>query len=441
MVRAWEGLSESVASEETALVWTRVTKLVGLLIEAGSLRIPVGSRLRIETSSSSVLPVECVGFSGQGILLMPYGVLEGVSPGDRVIYETDSQLVAVGEALLGHVLDGAGELIDGSKLLLKEKVPLYKDAPRALVRSNEKTPFYTGVKAWDRFMSMGVGQRMGIFAGTGVGKSMLLGMIARESSSDVNVLALVGERGHEVKEFIEGVLGEEGMKKTILVVATSDQSPLMRMRAAFVAKSIAEYFAGLGNDVLFMMDSVTRMAMAMRELGLSIGEPPTAKGYPPSVFATLPRLLERAGRFEIGSITSVITVLLEGDDLQDPIGDAVRGILDGHVVLDRKLANRGHFPAIEVTESISRWMTDIVDPLDAEMSLRGRKILADYLSAEDLINVGAYVRGSNPDIDEAIDFRPQLMEFLRQGVHGSMSPQDQRAALMKVLGVSEGATT
>lgn len=438
MARAWEGLSDSVVSEETALIWTRVTKLVGLLVEAGPLRIPVGSRLRIETSVGSSLPVECVGFSENGILLMPYGVLEGVAPGNRVIYETSRQLVAVGKELLGHVLDGAGELMDGSSLTLTEKVPLYKKSPGALYRSNEKTPFYTGVKAWDRFMSMGIGQRMGIFAGTGVGKSMLLGMIARESSSDVNVLALVGERGHEVKEFIEGVLGEEGMKKTVLVVATSDQSPLMRMRAAFVAKSIAEYFAGQGNDVLFMMDSVTRMAMAMRELGLSVGEPPTAKGYPPSVFATLPRLLERAGRFEKGSITSVITVLLEGDDLQDPIGDAVRGILDGHVVLDRKLANRGHFPAIEVTESISRWMTDIADPLEAEMSMRGRKILADYLSAEDLINVGAYVRGSNPDIDEAIAFRPQLMEFLRQGLHGSMSPQDQKATLMKVLGVSEG---
>lgn len=432
---AWQGLAKAIAGEETARVWTRVIKLVGLLVEAGSLRIPVGSRLRIETMGGGDVPVECVGFSASGILLMPYGDLEGIAPGDKVFYETDQQVVAVGDELLGHVLDGAGNLIDGSHLVLGEQMPLYRSSPPALDRSNEKIPFYTGVKAWDRFLSMGLGQRMGIFAGTGVGKSMLLGMIARESSSDVNVLALVGERGHEVKEFIEGVLGPEGMKKTVLVVATSDQSPLMRMRASFVAKAVAEYFAAQGKDVLFMMDSVTRMAMAMRELGLSVGEPPTAKGYPPSVFATLPRLLERAGRFEKGSITSVITVLLEGDDLQDPIGDAVRGILDGHVVLDRKLANRGHFPAIEVTESISRWMSDIADDKDQELALRGRKILADYKSSEDLINVGAYVRGSNPDIDEAIDFRPNLMNFLRQGVHESMLFDDQRVALSVALGV------
>jgi flagellum-specific ATP synthase len=434
--RAWESLAASVSEDETAILRTKVTKLVGLLIEAGALRIPVGSRLRIESSMGKTLPVECVGFSESGILLMPYGMLEGVAPGDPVIFETERQFVSVGDELLGHVLDGAGELIDGSSLVLKEKAALYKSSPPALERSNEKTPFYTGVKAWDRFMSMGIGQRMGIFAGTGVGKSMLLGMIARGSSSDVNVLALVGERGHEVKEFMESVLGEEGMKKTVLVVATSDQSPLMRMRAAFVAKAVAEYFAGQGKDVLFMMDSVTRMAMAMRELGLSIGEPPTAKGYPPSVFATLPRLLERAGRFGAGSITSVITVLLEGDDLQDPIGDAVRGILDGHVVLDRDLANRGHFPAIEVTQSISRWMSEIAEPLDAELSLRGRKILADYKSAEDLINVGAYVQGSNPDIDEAIAFRPRLMDFLQQSVHGGAVPEEQRSQLMSVLGVN-----
>ena len=433
----WEELPLSLGGEECARVSTRVSKVIGLMVEANSLRIPLGSRLRIETSQKGRVPVECVGFSKNGILLMPYGVLDGVSPGDRVVYETHQQVVKVGQSLLGRVLNGAGEVIDGESPVLTEIVPLYRESPLALSRNNHKQPFYTGIKAWDRFLSMGIGQRMGIFAGTGVGKSVLLGMIARESSADVNVLALVGERGHEVKGFIEGVLGKQGMKKTILVVATSDQSPLMRSRSAFVAKAVAEYFASLGKNVLFMMDSITRMAMAMRELGLSVGEPPTSKGYPPSVFAAMPRLLERAGRFEKGSITSVISVLLEGDDLQDPIGDAARGILDGHVVLSRGLANRGHFPAIEITESLSRWMTDVASKDEVSMSRLGRQILADYKNAEDLINVGAYVKGSNPDIDFAIAKRPGLMKFLRQDIHEHVAPAEQSQLLTAALMGSE----
>jgi FliI/YscN family ATPase len=430
----WQGFSAAIAGEASETVWTHVTKVIGLMVEAKALKVPLGSKLNIETQSGKTIPVESVGFSPSGILLMPYGNMEGVAPGDKVVFETSQQSVLVGEELLGRVLDGAGDLIDGGPdVLLTQKMPLYRDAPLALDRVHEKVPFYTGVKAWDRFTSMGRGQRMGIFAGTGVGKSVLLGMIARESSADVNVLALVGERGHEVKEFIEEVLGPEGMKKTVLVVATSDQSPLMRSRAAFVAKAIAEYFASLGNNVLYMMDSVTRMAMAMRELGLSVGEPPTAKGYPPSVFAAMPRLLERAGCFENGSITSVITVLLEGDDLQDPIGDAARGILDGHVVLSRDLANRGHFPAVEVTESISRWMNDVAPPEAIEMALRGRQILADYKNSEDLINVGAYVKGSNPDIDMAIALRPKLVNFLKQGILDHTHVDEQMGALGEAL--------
>jgi flagellum-specific ATP synthase len=411
------------------------------MVEARALKVPIGSQLLIETQMERSIPVECVGFTPSGMLLMPFGDMEGVSPGDRVVYQMSTQTVAVGEGLLGRVLDGAGHWIDGGdEVLLPEQRKIYNGAPPAMDRVHEKDPFYTGVKAWDRFTSMGRGQRMGIFAGTGVGKSVLLGMIARESSADVNVLALVGERGHEVKEFIESVLGPEGMKRTVLVVATSDQSPLMRSRAAFLAKAIAEYFASQGKHVLYMMDSITRMAMAMRELGLSVGEPPTAKGYPPSVFAAMPRLLERAGCFQKGSITSVITVLLEGDDLQDPIGDAARGILDGHVVLNRDLANRGHFPAIEVNESISRWMNDVASSEVKALAQLGRQVLADYKSSEDLINVGAYVKGSNPDIDLAIELRPDLMRFLRQGIVEHVDVGTQLDELKKVLRVGDTAS-
>lgn len=435
MAIRWDVAKDTAQSFESAQVSTRVVKIVGLLVEAAPLKIPLGSKLSIFTRTGLKVSVECVGFTDARVLLMPYGEIDGISPGDRVVFESESQNVWVGEDLLGHVLNGEGECIDGGSPSLTEQVPLYSNPPSPLERKKEKAYFSTGVRSWDAFNSMGRGQRMGIFAGTGVGKSVLLGMIARESSADVNVLALVGERGHEVKEFIEGVLGEEGMKKTVLVVATSDQSPLMRIRAAFVAKAIAEYFAAQGKNVLYMMDSVTRMAMAMRELGLSVGEPPTAKGYPPSVFATLPRLLERAGTFEVGSITSIITVLLEGDDLQDPIGDAVRGILDGHIVLSRDLANSGHFPAIEVTESISRWMTDLVEDDWRSLAVMGRKLMSDYKQAEDLINVGAYVSGSNPDIDAAIQCRPALNAFLTQGIMEVSKEEDLLGDLKRVLQV------
>ena len=392
---AWEGLSGALKGQQLFTASTVVKKVIGLTVECGALKVPFGS---------------------------------------GVVLESTSQTVKVSEDMLGHVLDGLGRPLDGSQISHLVDSKVFKEAPGALEREAGKVRFDTGIRAWDSFLTMGEGQRMGIFAGTGVGKTVLLGMIARESTADVNVLALVGERGHEVREFIEGVLGEEGMKKTVLVVSTSDQSPLMRSRAPFVAMAIAEHFAEKGKKVLFMMDSVTRMAMAMRELGLSIGEPPTAKGYPPSVFAMMPQLLERAGKFNSGSITAVISVLLEGDDLQDPIGDAVRGILDGHVVLSRDLANRGHFPAIDVTDSISRWMTALAQPEVQALSMKGRRVLADYKEAEDLINVGAYVQGSNPSIDEAIRLRPSLMEFCRQDIQEHFDLEQQTSALVAALG-------
>lgn len=413
----WDQLQGASSSTETSTIKTRVKKITGLLIEAEAIKIPIGSCLSIHPFGGKTIPVECVGFSEKGVYLMPYGSMEGISAGDEVLFQSREQHIWLGEELLGHVLDGEGKIIDGDIPFLSETKNIYRESPPALSRLNKKEPFLTGIRSWDAFMKMGRGQRMGIFAGTGVGKSVLLGMIAKRAVSDVNVIALVGERGHEVNEFIENVLGEEGMRKSVIVVATSDQSPLMRIRAAFVAKTIAEYFSGKGKNVLYMLDSVTRMAMAMRELGLSIGEPPTAKGYPPSVFSTLPKLLERAGNFGNGSITSIISVLLEGDDLQDPIGDAVRGILDGHIVLSRDLANRGHYPAIDVPASISRWMTEIADENFMRLAIRGRKVLSDFKEAEDLINVGAYVKGSNHDIDEAIRVRPNLNTFLMQEIN------------------------
>lgn len=423
-------IRESTGFTELATIKTRIKKVTGLMIEADALRVPIGSRLVVHSSRTDhKTPVECVGFSSDGILLMPYGVMEGISPGDEVIFESATQDIRVSDDLLGHVLDGEGKVIDGSDIHLDKSVPLYRESPAALSRKNSKEMFETGIRSWDSFLTMGLGQRMGIFAGTGVGKSVLLGMIAKRSNADINVLALVGERGGEVKEFIEDVLGEEGMKKSVIVVATSDQSPLMRIRAAFVAKSIAEHFASQGKNVLYLLDSVTRMAMALRELGLSIGEPPTAKGYPPSVFSTLPRLLERAGNFEHGSITSIISVLLEGDDLQDPIGDAVRGILDGHVVLDRELANRGHYPAISVNDSISRWMNAIVDEDHINLSIKAREMISEYKNAEDLINVGAYVSGSNPTVDQSIAVRPSLNKFLTQKVAESSIHEENLVTL------------
>ena len=428
-------IRESTDFAELANIKTRITKVKGLMIEADALRVPIGSRLIVHSSRiNKKTPVECVGFSTEGILLMPYGSMEGISPGDEVFFESATQDIRVGEQLLGHILDGEGKVIDGSNIHLDQTMPLYKDSPAALSRKNSKEMFETGIRSWDSFLTMGLGQRMGIFAGTGVGKSVMLGMIAKRSKADVNVLALVGERGGEVNEFIQDILGKEGMEKSVIVVATSDQSPLMRIRAAFVAKTIAEYFASQGNNVLYLLDSVTRMAMALRELGLSIGEPPTAKGYPPSVFSTLPRLLERAGNFNQGSITSIISVLLEGDDLQDPIGDAVRGILDGHVVLDRELANRGHYPAIAVNDSISRWMNSIVDDEQTSIANKAREMISEYKNAEDLINVGAYVNGSNPTVDQAIAVRPQLNQFLVQKINEVSNHGENLDALKGMFG-------
>lgn len=397
----------------------RVKRVVGLLVETTPLSLPVGSVCAIHSRLSRIaIEAEVVGFREDATLLMALGEMRGVGPGDLVESLNTQQVVAVGPHLLGRVLNGMGHPIDGKGPLYATATrAVYSDPPDPVMRPRIKTPLPTGIRAIDAFITLGSGQRIGIFAGTGVGKSTLMGMITRFSAAEICVVALVGERGREVREFIERELGEEGMKKSVIVVATSDQPAPVRVRCPFVATAIAEYFRDQGRDVALLMDSVTRMAMAQRDIGSSIGEVPSAgKGYPASVFGMLPRLMERSGKSEKGSITGLYTVLVEGDDMNDPIGDAVRGILDGHIVLDRSIAEKGHYPAINVMASLSRLQSEIMPKefLAASRQLRGAA--AVYHENEDLINIGAYSTGTNPDIDRAIKIMPKLNEFLQQGM-------------------------
>jgi flagellum-specific ATP synthase len=362
-------------------------------------------------------PAEVVGFRDNRVLLMPLSRLDGLQPGCEVVALHRAAQAPAGVNLVGRILDGMGEPIDGhGPLLNTSETPLRQTPPHPLRRRRVEEPMGTGVKAIDAFVPLARGQRLGIFAGSGVGKSTLLGMIARTAEAEVNVIALVGERGRELREFIERDLGEEGLKRSVVVVATSDQPALVRLRAALLATAIAESFRDAGKDVLLMMDSVTRFAMAQREVGLAAGEPPTTRGYPPSVFAMLPQLLERTGMGETGSITALYTVLVEGGDFDEPISDAVRGILDGHMVLSRSLAAANHYPAIDVLESISRLQTAICTPPQLRLLARARDLLALYRRHEEVIAIGAYVRGSQPAVDQAIDKHPALIAFLRQGM-------------------------
>jgi FliI/YscN family ATPase len=394
----------------------KVTRVVGLVIEASGLDVGLGELCRVTAVSSdrSVL-AEVVGFHERGVLLMPLGEMDGLHPGSAVKALGRSFGVDVGPALLGRVLNGLGHPIDGlGKLDVETRVPLSAEPPNPLTREMVGTVLETGVRAIDGTLTFGRGQRVGIFAGSGVGKSTLLGMIARQARADVNVIALLGERGREVREFIEHSLGPEGLARSVLVVATGDQAALVRARGALVATAIAEYFRDQGKQVLLMVDSVTRVAMAWREIGLAVGEPPTTKGYPPSVFAMLPRLLERAGNAERGGITGIYTVLVDGDDFNEPVADAARSILDGHVVLTRKLAAAGHFPAIDVLDSKSRVRDQIVPPEQKMAANLLLQLEAAYREKEDLILVGAYQRGSDPMVDAAIQLREQALSFLRQ---------------------------
>ncbi len=396
----------------------RIYQIVGMIMESVGPQVSLGDLCRIRPQNGQAEGrAEVVGFRENKILLMPLNDMSGYSPGSEVIATNEDLSIEMGENLLGRVLNGLGEPIDGKGPLLgSERRSIYQAPPNPLQRIPIRKPISTGVKAIDGLITLGQGQRMGIFAGSGVGKSVLLGMIAKNTSADVNVIALIGERGREVREFIERDLGEEGLRRSVVVAATSDTSPLVRIKGAFAATTIAEFFRDQGKNVLLMMDSVTRVAMAQREIGLAVGEPPATKGYTPSTFTLLPKLLERAGNFPQGSITGLYTVLVEGDDLNDPIADSARSILDGHVVLSRDLANRGHYPAIDPLQSVSRVMSDVAEKNHLKKAREFLQLLSVYREAEDLINIGAYVKGSNPKIDQAIEKIDDLNAFLRQEV-------------------------
>jgi len=413
----------------------KVTKIVGLTIEADGPLLGIGTRCSIESLDGRNVLAEIVGFNDDRIILMPYGESEGIAPGSPVTNESYGNTVKVSDALLGRVLDGLGNPMDGKGPIADyELVNVYNSPPQALEREIIKDPVSTGIKSIDNLITVGKGQRVGIFAGSGVGKSVTLGMIARNTDADVNVIALIGERGREVREFIERDLGEEGLKRSVVVVATSDQSALVRKLGAFVGTAIAEYFRSKGLNVMLMMDSVTRFAMAQREIGLTVGEPPTTKGYTPSVFGLLPKLLERAGTKKgKGNITGLYTVLVEGDDMNDPIGDTVRSIIDGHIVLSRALAGKNHYPAIDVLNSASRLMKEIVSVDQYSFAGRLRDLLATYNEAEDLINIGAYVKGSNPRIDEAIAKIELINAFLRQGIDESFTLEESSQVLSSII--------
>ena len=409
-------LEKKISETNTVFTEGKVTKVIGLTIEAEGIKSFVGELCTIYNEMNNSIKCEVVGFRDNAVLLMPLGELVGISPGCRVVPENKPLSVRCSDELLGKIIDGLGNPLDGSRIQFGEDYNLDNDPPDPMKRKRIKEIMPTGLRAIDAFLTCGEGQRLGIFAGSGVGKSTTLGMIAREAKADVNVISLIGERGREVLDFIEKDLGPEGMKRSVVVCATSDKPALIRLKGALTATAIAEYFRDQGKKVILMMDSVTRYAMAQREIGLAIGEHPATKGYTPSVFAKLPRLLERSGTSEKGSITAFYTVLVDGDDFNEPIADAVRGILDGHIVLSRALAHKNHYPAIDVLNSVSRLMPSIAPEEHKNAASEARDLLATYKESEDLINIGAYAKGSNKKIDKAINFNDSLNNFLKQKI-------------------------
>lgn len=394
----------------------KVTKVVGLTIESEGPETHVGALCMVRARGNKSVLAEVVGFRDKSVLLMPIGDMSGIGPGSSVVACDRSLEVGVGQGLLGRVLDGLGRPMDGlGPLDIEKYYPVESMPPNPMTRPRIHQVLPLGVKCIDGLLTVGKGQRLGIFAGSGVGKSTLLGMIARNTKADINVIALIGERGREVRDFLERDLMAEGLKRSVVVIATSDQPALIRLKGALVATAIAEYFRDCGKDVLLLMDSLTRFSMAQREIGLAVGEPPVSRGYTPSVYAIMPKLLERAGTSEKGSVTGLYSVLVDGDDMNEPITDTARGILDGHIVLSRQMAHRNHYPAIDVLGSISRVMSDITDDDHKTNAGELRNALAVYRDAEDLINVGAYVKGSNPAIDKAIALNEPISKFLTQG--------------------------
>lgn len=411
-----------------------VNDATGLVIEGTGPSVPVGSHVKIRSGIKEI-DAQVVGFRKDKVLLMPYSETQGIAPGAEIIATGSSIDVLISERLLGRVVDAMGRPIDDQMIPeIGEPRPLYCDPPNPVTRKRVSEFFDLGVKAINTLLTVGKGQRVGIMAGSGVGKSTLLGMIAKHSESDINVIALVGERGREVREFIERDLGPEGLARSVVVVATGNESALMRIRATYFATAIAEFFRDKGKQVVLMVDSVTRLAMAQREIGLAIGEPPSTRGYTPSVFSMLPKLLERAGTCSgEGSITGIYTVLVEGDDMNEPIADATRGILDGHIVLSRALAARGHYPAIEILGSVSRVMPELVEEELLTFANDARDVLATYKDTEDLITIGAYKAGQNPKIDRAVGIIEQLNDFLKQKSGERVSMEDSWRALVAIL--------
>lgn len=429
----WNDYHQTIETTRIIRCYGRVAQVVGLVIEGVGPRLAIGEECHIERGEGEE-PVlaEVVGFKEKRMLIMPLGEIRGIQPGNRIVPKGSPARAKIGMSLLGRVLNGLGEPLDRKgPVSFEGEYPIYAPSPPPLSRQRIHAPLDVGIKAINGLMTLGRGQRVAIFSGSGVGKSTLLGMIARHTAAQVNVVGLIGERGREVREFIEKDLGEEGLKRSVVIVATSDQHPLIRLRGAYLATTVAEYFRDQGMDVLLMVDSMTRFAMAGREVGLAIGEPPTSKGYTPSVFVQLPKLLERAGTTpDRGSITGIYNVLAEGDDLQDPIVDAIRSIVDGHIVLNRELAAQNHYPAIDVLGSISRVMNDIVDRNHQSARDRMVSLLSIYKKAEDLIQIGAYVPGSNPQIDEAIKKMPEINRFLQQGIDEKVDFEQSLRLLM-----------
>jgi len=414
----------------------KITQIIGLTIESQGPDVRIGELCSIYPAHSQIpIQAEVVGIRENKVLLMPLGEVHAIGPGCDVVASGKPMMVKAGSQLLGRVLDGLGIPLDGKPLPIGlEEVPAHAMPPNPLMRPRIQSPLGVGVRTIDGLLTMGKGQRVGIFAGSGVGKSTLLGMISRNTTADVNVIALIGERGREVNDFLEQNLGEEGLKKSVVIVATSDQPALIRIKGALTATSIAEYFRDQGKNVLLVMDSVTRFAMAQREIGLAIGEPPTTKGYTPSVFAMLPQLLERAGTGPKGSISAIYTVLVDGDDMNEPIADAARGILDGHIVLNRAIAGKGIYPSIDVLNSASRVMTEITSEEHLKASGIFKKLMAAYNEAEDLINIGAYKKGSNREIDLAMRLKPQMDQFLRQGIYEPSKLEEAMSYLISQFG-------